>query len=202
MERRFDQRSISPNPRIPHLEHHHSRCRWCVGIVGPVGPAVCRAELVRGRPTVTAHAAHAMSWYGLPTEPVMPMTVPAKERRRSAARSIRARNVSGTSIAVPPTAGRDVRYAAAPAARAWSMKSWPSRSATSGTNICPRRIVRVSKPAPSMSTSRPTNRPPVAAATSLALNRIAAHGTVGATWDQAIESDWWCCSAVSRPSTT
>ncbi len=132
----------------------------------------------------------------------MPITVPSNDRRWTVASSINARNVSFTSIAVPPTGGRDVRYAAAPAASASVMKSCPSRSATSGTNSCPTRKVRVSKPVPSMSTSGPTNRPPVAAATSLALNRIAAHGTVGSAWEQVIESSWWCCSAGSLPSTT
>ena len=110
--------------------------------------------------------------------------------------------MSATSIAVPSVAGRDVRYAAAPAASAASMKSWPSRSATSGTNSWPGAACGCRNRRRRCRRRVPTNRPPVAAATSLALNRIAAHGTVGATWEQAIESSWWCCSAASRPSTT
>src|SRR4051794_34398540 len=50
------------------------------------------------------------------------------------------------------------------------MKLWPSRSATTGTNRRPARSVRVSVATPSMGTSGPTNRPPVAAATSPAVN--------------------------------
>ena len=52
-------------------------------------------------------------------------------------------------------AGRLVRYAPAPAASAAAMKSWPSRSATIGTNSWPGRSDRLSNDTPSSSTSGP-----------------------------------------------
>src|SRR3954452_20399050 len=50
------------------------------------------------------------------------------------------------------------------------MKSWPSRSATIGTNSRPARSPRESIDTPSTGTSGPTRRPPVAAASSPAWN--------------------------------
>ena len=47
------------------------------------------------------------------------------------------------------------------------MNSWPSRSATTGTNSCPRRMARESCEAPSTVTSGPSRRPPTASASSL-----------------------------------
>ena len=59
------------------------------------------------------------------------------------------------------------------------MNSWPSRSATIGTNRLPATSVRESNEAPSSSTSSPTSRPPVAAATSDAAEPHPPNGTGG-----------------------
>ena len=87
------------------------------------------------------------------------------------------------------------------------MKSWPSRSVTTGTNSSARATVRESIDAPDTATSGPTSRPPTALATSDAVNLIhlASHycltrwGTVG-SWEPV--PAWCSCSVAARPSTT
>jgi len=58
------------------------------------------------------------------------------------------------------------------------MKSWPSRSAISGTNSTPGRNARESNDAPSTATSGPESVPPTAAATCDASNLTPRNGTV------------------------
>jgi hypothetical protein len=88
--------------------------------------------------------------------------------------------VSSTSIMVLPAersrgpTGRLVSEAAAPAENASAMWSCPSRAATIGTNSDPGGRERESNEAPSIHTSGPCSRPPVAEAASLDRNRIAA----------------------------
>src|SRR5437899_8778995 len=85
------------------------------------------------------------------------------------------------------------------------MKSWPSRSAISGTKRRPARSWRESVPTPSMSTSGPTSRPPTAVAISPARNLT--RGTLPRMPDrlrfvllyggQSAEHDVSCVSAES-----
>ena len=75
--------------------------------------------------------------------------------------------------------GRRVREAAAPAENASAMWSCPSRAATMGTKSDPGRRERESNEAPSIHTSDPCSRPPVAEAASLERNRIAATYRMG-----------------------
>ena len=80
----------------------------------------------------------------LPTLPVIPTTWAPVESRAAAPSVLSATAVSGTRMAVPGPAGPEVRWAPAPASIAASMKSWPSRSATSGTNRQPGVVARES----------------------------------------------------------
>ena len=71
----------------------------------------------------------------LPTLPVMPTTVAASRLRPHRARSISAAPVSATvTVEIVAVTARDASVAAAPAATAAPMNSWPSRAATIGTN--------------------------------------------------------------------
>jgi len=72
---------------------------------------------------LAASAAQARSFVDvLPTDPVMPMTGPSNDARWAVASAISARNVSGTSMAVPgPTKGCELRQATAPRPNADSM---------------------------------------------------------------------------------
>ncbi len=122
----------------------------------------------------------------LPTDPVIPTTSapepvgPGRAANRSrATRASCGRPAAGspTSMAATPSgrsagAGWAVRKAEAPRSRASTMKSWPSRASTMGTNNAPDGSSRVSMPAPSTMTSSPTSAPPVAAAISRAQNLI------------------------------
>ncbi len=96
----------------------------------------------------------------LPTLPVMPTTRRGSRSRAQRPRSISARSVSSTSIAVLDRerwvrgTGREVGGGAG--GDRGGDESWPSRSATSGTNSCPGSMARESNDAPSTSTSGPT----------------------------------------------
>ena len=107
----------------------------------------------------------------LPTEPVTPMTSSGRRTRAARPRSASALPVSRTwTIAAPGHAtGRSTSTAVAPPATASSMKSWPSRSATTATKRRPATSVLESMVAPSMNAS-PSGSPPVAAATSATVN--------------------------------
>ena len=121
----------------------------------------------------------------LPTDPVMPTTQSGRRVRAHAPSAMSAAAVSSTSIMVLPRGrgsdptGRPVREAAAPAESASAMWSCPSRSATIGTKSDPGRRERESNEAPSIHTSGPCNRPPMAEAASLERNRIAAAYRIG-----------------------
>ena len=133
----------------------------------------------------------------LPTDPVMPTTLSGRRERAHPPSAISAAAVSSTSIMVRPggrpsdPTGRLVSEAAAPAENASAMWSCPSRAATIGTKSDPGRRERESNEAPSIHTSGPCNRPPVAAAASLERNRIAA--TYG--WGSRSR-----CRGTARPS--
>jgi len=112
---------------------------------------------------------------------LMPTTVPAKRSRAAApscrsATSVSATATSGTA-SLPSSSRRSrlARQPAAPAATAAPAKSWPSRSATSGTNSSPARSVRESTETPSMPASAPINSPPTMPATSDRANLTARH---------------------------
>ncbi len=86
------------------------------------------------------------------------------------------------------------------------MNSWPSRSATTGTNSCPGRTARESCEAPSTVTSGPSRRPSTAAASSARAQVHAVRVSQGRLVHSAharapTASASWCCSAASRPST-
>ena len=86
------------------------------------------------------------------------------------------------------------------------MKSWPSRSASNGTNSAPRRSARESKEAPSTVVSGPESLPPTAAAISDASNFTVPNGTVAPVSDrihlvvlfggQSAEHDVSCTTAA------
>ena len=107
-----------------------------------------------------------------PTEPVMPMTAPGSRVRACAPSRCNAAVVSSTSTWGTSAAGPALRTATAPAEIAPGMKSWPSRSATMGTNNCGPLMSRESIDTPEMDTASPTRRPPVARATSSRSNLI------------------------------
>ena len=121
----------------------------------------------------------------LPTDTVMPTTLSGRCERAHPPKAISAAAVSSTSIIVllggrpSDSTGRLVSEAAAPAENASAMWSCPSRAAMIGTNSDPGRRERESNEAPSIHTSGPCNRPPVAEAASLERNRIAATYRMG-----------------------
>ena len=89
------------------------------------------------------------------------------------------------------------------------MKSWPSRSATTGTKSWPGRTDRESIDAPSTTTSGPSRRPPTAAARSeqricmarQSRRRRRRPPRTLRPWPLPTASASSCCSAGSRPST-
>ena len=176
-------RVISPNPRIPISNTSTSVSSGALRIVTgrPCSLLKLRSFAVVRR--VAAHAAAMRSFVDvLPTLPVTPDDAGGRSAARPAGeRHQGVRRVGDLDRGAVDRRRRPaalVRNATAPAASAWPMKSWPSRSATIGTNSCPGRVDRESNDAPSNSTSGPTSRPPTAAAASDARILTRSNGTV------------------------
>ena len=140
----------------------------------------------------------------------MPTTTAPRRRRASRPTSSSAAAVSATAMRATPSGTstrRWARVATAPASTAAPMKSWPSRSATIGTNSSPPRTrTGVDGDTVDLDVGSRCRPPPVAAAMSVARKRTAADLPVGPslvlrrcpTPTGSVSS---CCSAAGRPST-